>query len=210
VQAAAAAQCGAAPAGSPLNVSTALAELQAAVRAPSTDDTKLVKAAEALNHAFRNRSTALPPGAADAGLEALAVAAAVADAAPYRGALLLERGVLLEHLARAGAALAALEAAVALLQRQALPTAEPPPPPDSAGADQRRQQRHTADLQVWVIAKLLQAARNLEELGQEEAAAAVMAPLYPAALALQQPQTYTSVIGHLNSLTGVAQGALLI
>jgi hypothetical protein len=62
---------------------------------------------------------------------------------------------------------------------------------------------------VWVVAKLLQAARNLEELGQEEAAAAIMAPLYTAALALQQPQTYTSVMGHLNNLTGAPLGQLL-
>ena len=107
--------------GPPLpDLPDALTAVHDKVRSRAADD-QLVSVAEILFKSYRNTSDVLAPTAATPALEALALAAAAAEGAPYRGAILLERGKLLEVVVRPEAAQAALELAVALLQKQALP-----------------------------------------------------------------------------------------
>ncbi|PSC67312.1 TPR domain [Micractinium conductrix] len=186
--------------GPPLpDLPDALTAVHDKVRSRAADD-QLVSVAEILFKSYRNTSDVLAPTAATPALEALALAAAAAEGAPYRGAILLERGKLLEVVVRPEAAQAALELAVALLQKQALPLVQGV---DYAAAAEAisRQDDYTTSMQRWVMARLLESARLLHELGQEERVHQILAPLPGIAAALREPGSYISSIGQLNKLT---------
>lgn len=177
------------------DVAAALAALQEAVGSAAADH-KLVGAADALTAACTASGAALAPSTATAALEAVALAASIAVAPVFRGALILERGRLLEQLGRPQAAQAAVEAAVALLRRQPLP----------AGGAQLPADAHVQGLQRWVAARLLRAARVLHGLGQEAAVHELLEPLPAAAAVLSDPATYVSALGQLSNLTGGRAG----
>lgn len=138
---------------------TALAAAHAAV-VRAAPDNELVDAAETLVKAYQNSSDALDLGAASKALEALALVAAATEGSPYRGAVLLERGNLLEVLVRPEAAQAALELGARLLQAQALPAVERAGGPGGEGywaaqAAVKAQDVYTTSMQRWVIGRLL-------------------------------------------------------
>jgi hypothetical protein len=172
-------------------VGDAVAALQAAVRSGAADH-DLVKAAEAVTAACAASAAPLTAASGGAALEALALAASVAGAPVFRGALILERGRLLGRLSRPGSAVAAVDAALPLLRRQPLPAAGQPASRNPT----------VVGVQRWVVGRMLRAARLLHGLGQEQAAQEVLAPLPAAAAALLDPSAYASAMGQLSSLTG--------
>lgn len=207
-------QCGAQGGGAaadspPPDVPAELAKLQAAVRARAPDS-ELMGATERLTAEWSRANDSLPlahPALSAAALEALAVAGGLAEAAAYRGGLLVERGVLLQQLVRPEAALDALSAGAALLQHQlphgtaAVATAAAAGPP--AGASQAA----ALGMQRWAMQKLLKAIRVLQQLGQEELVAALLAPLPAAAQALPDAHIWVSAVGLLRNLTGAAMAS---
>ncbi len=148
-----------------------------------------MKAAEAVTLTHGAADGPAAAASTGAALEALALAASVAGAPVFRGALILERGRMLEQLGLRDAAAAAAEAALALLRRQALPGGGVP----AAGSPGVRA------LQRWVLGRLLRAARLLHGLGREAAAAEVLEPLPAAAAALGDAATYVAAVGQLGS-----------
>lgn len=138
---------------------TALAAAHAAV-ARAAPDNELVEAGEALVTAYQNGSDVLDLGAATQALEALALVEAATEGDAYRGAVLLERGNLLETLVRPEASQAALELAARLLQKQGLPEVQRAGGPGGAGYEPARavvsaQDAYTTAMQRWVIGRLL-------------------------------------------------------
>ncbi len=137
----------------------ALAAAHAGV-ARAAPDNELVDLAETLVKAYQNSSDVLDLGTATQALEALSLLAAATEGDPYRGAVLLERGTLLEAIVRPEASQAALELGARLLQKQALPNVELTAGPGGSGyaarAAVKSQDAYTTSMQRWVIGRLLQ------------------------------------------------------
>ncbi|KAL4419928.1 hypothetical protein ABPG75_007026 [Micractinium tetrahymenae] len=184
---------------------TALAAANDAV-ARAAPDNELVDAGETLVQSYQNSSDVLDPGAAAQALEALSLVAAATEGAPYRGAVLLGRGTLLEVLVRPEASQSVLELGARLLQQQALPAVERAGGAggaayEAAKAAVKAQDGYTTSMQRWVIGRLLRVARALQNLGQESRSEEILGPLPAAAVALGDAGSYIGAMGQRSKMT---------